>query len=231
SEKLDDQFEWDLENEAVTPEEFAEVYVQDLGLNGEFKTAISHSIREQIQTYQKSLFLIGHPSDGSPIQDDDLRTAFLPALTTAARALDQVSAYTPTLNYLSDGEIDRSEKEREKDMTRRRKRNTRGRRGVALPDREPIRTCRTPAIGFPELDPATLALAAASLTIANMVASENGTAFVPQMSMLPAMPAVSASPAQNPAGPGQAQGKKSAGGKGHFKPPVLPPGVLSARAR
>ncbi|KAG6862880.1 hypothetical protein C0993_001083, partial [Termitomyces sp. T159_Od127] len=243
--KLDDQFEWDLENEAVTPEEFAEVYVQDLGLNGEFKTAISHSIREQIQTYQKSLFLIGHPSDGSPIQDDDLRTAFLPALTTAARALDQVSAYTPTLNYLSDGEIDRSEKEREKDMTRRRKRNTRGRRGVALPDREPIRTCRTPAIGFPELDPATLALAAAasapvsrraaaaaaSLTIANMVASENGTAFVPQMSMLPAMPAVSASPAQNPAGPGQAQGKKSAGGKGHFKPPVLPPGVLSARAR
>lgn len=35
--KLDDQFEWDLENEAVTPEEFAEVYVQDLGLGGEFK--------------------------------------------------------------------------------------------------------------------------------------------------------------------------------------------------
>ena len=32
--KLDDQFEWDLDYEAVISEEFAEVYVQDLGLNG-----------------------------------------------------------------------------------------------------------------------------------------------------------------------------------------------------
>ncbi|KAG6879582.1 hypothetical protein C0992_001027 [Termitomyces sp. T32_za158] len=237
--KLDDQFEWDLENEAVTPEEFAEIYVQDLGLNGEFKTAISHSIREQVQTYQKSLFLVGHPSDGSPVQDEDLRMSFLPSLTTAARALDQVSAFTPTLNYLSDGEIDRNEKEREKDMTRRRKRNTRGRRGVALPDRDPIRTCRTPAIGFPELDPATLALAAAasapvsrraaaaaaSLTIANMVASENGTTFMPQMSTMPAL-AATALPMQM-----QMHKEKKPAGKGHFKPPPLPAGVLRPRAR
>lgn len=35
--KLEDQFEWDLENDSVTPEEFSEVYAQDLGLGGEFK--------------------------------------------------------------------------------------------------------------------------------------------------------------------------------------------------
>jgi hypothetical protein len=35
--KLEDQFEWDLENETVTPEEFSEVYALDLGLGGEFK--------------------------------------------------------------------------------------------------------------------------------------------------------------------------------------------------
>lgn len=35
--KLDDQFEWDMESSEVTPEEFAEVYTKDLGLNGEFK--------------------------------------------------------------------------------------------------------------------------------------------------------------------------------------------------
>ena len=35
--KLDDQFEWDLENEDATPEQFAEVYSNDLGLAGEFK--------------------------------------------------------------------------------------------------------------------------------------------------------------------------------------------------
>lgn len=157
------------------------------------RTAIAHSIREQVQTYQKSLFLVGHPSDGTAVLDDDLRLSFLPSLTSAARPVDQVQSFTPLLNYLSDGEIEKNEKDREKDMTKRRKRNTRGRRGIALPDREPIRTYRTPAIGFPELDPATLALsvaanapvsrraaaAAASLTIANMVASENGTPFTP----------------------------------------------------
>ena len=35
--KLDDQFEWDIENSDPTPEQFAEVYSSDLGLAGEFK--------------------------------------------------------------------------------------------------------------------------------------------------------------------------------------------------
>lgn len=35
--KLEDQFEWDLENDVITPEEFSDVYAQDLGLGGEFK--------------------------------------------------------------------------------------------------------------------------------------------------------------------------------------------------
>jgi hypothetical protein len=33
---LTDCFEWDIQSE-VTPEQFAEVYAADLGLNGEFK--------------------------------------------------------------------------------------------------------------------------------------------------------------------------------------------------
>ncbi|KAG7451525.1 SNF5-domain-containing protein [Guyanagaster necrorhizus] len=230
--KLDDQFEWDIENPHASPESFADIYVQELGLGGEFRTAIAHSIREQVQAYQKSLFLVGHPSDGTPIQDDELRLSFLPGLSSGARALDQVQSFTPMLNYLSDGEIERHEKERDKDMNKRRKRNTRGRRGVALPDREPIRTYRTPAIGFPELDPAILALqvaanaptsrraaaAAASLTIANMVASENGTPLLPQT--LPTAP-------QQP----QPAAPKEKKPKGHFKAPPLPPSVLRPRAK
>jgi hypothetical protein len=35
--KLDDQFEWDLENVDASPEQFAEVYAKELGLGGEFK--------------------------------------------------------------------------------------------------------------------------------------------------------------------------------------------------
>lgn len=146
--------------------------------------------------------------------------------------MDQVQFFTPLLNYLSDGEIERNEKERDKDVNRRRKRNTRGRRGVNLPDREPIRTHRTPAIGFPELDAATLALAAAanapvsrraaaaaaSLTIANMVASENGTPLTPLS--LPAVP--------QPAATAVVKEKKV---KGLFKAPQIPPSVLRARAK
>lgn len=196
------------------------------------RTAIAHCIREQVQTYQKSLFLVGHPSDGTAVQDDDLRMSFLPSLSSVARPMDQVSAFTPILNYLSDSEMERNEKEREKELNRRRKRNTRGRRGIALPDREPLKTFRTPAIGFPEIDPATLALqqaaaaptsrraaaAAAQLTIANMVASENGTAVV-----TPTMPA--ATPAQ-----AQANAKKEKKPKGLFKAPPYPPSVLKSRA-
>ena len=120
--------------------------------------------------------------------------------------MDQVVAFTPRLEYLSDGELERNEKERERELNRRRRKTTRGRRGVALPDREPPKTFRTPAIGFPEVDPATLALvaaaaaptsrraaaAAASLTIANMVASENGTSLSPQT--MPTPVPISAAP-------------------------------------
>lgn len=35
--KLDDQFEWDLDNPDASPEHFAEVYAKELGLGGEFK--------------------------------------------------------------------------------------------------------------------------------------------------------------------------------------------------
>ncbi|KAJ3937206.1 MAG: hypothetical protein NXY57DRAFT_736111 [Lentinula lateritia] len=230
--KLDDQFEWDIDNVKASPEQFAEIYTSDLGLSGEFRSAIAHSIREQVQTYHKSLFLVGRPSDGSYIQDEELRSAFLPSLAEGARSMDQVQFFTPLLNYLSDGEIERNEKERDKDVNRRRKRNTRGRRGVNLPDREPIRTHRTPAIGFPELDAATLALAAAanapvsrraaaaaaSLTIANMVASENGTPLTPLS--LPAVP--------QPAATAVVKEKKV---KGLFKAPQIPPSVLRARAK
>jgi SWI/SNF-related matrix-associated actin-dependent regulator of chromatin subfamily B protein 1 len=148
--------------------------------------------------------------------------------------------FTPLLNYLSDSEIERNEKERDRDMNKRRKRNTRGRRGIALPDREPIRTYRTPAIGFPELDPATLAAAAAvsaptsrraaaaaaSLTIANMVASENGQPLLTHNTMpLLAMPPMQ----QQTTGTGMG-GKEGSKAKGFFKAPSYPQEVLRPRA-
>jgi len=35
--RLDDQFEWDIDNSEASPEQFADVYARDLGLPGEFR--------------------------------------------------------------------------------------------------------------------------------------------------------------------------------------------------
>ena len=39
STKLEDQFEWDMDNDDASPEAFAEVYVSELGIASEFKYA------------------------------------------------------------------------------------------------------------------------------------------------------------------------------------------------
>lgn len=71
--------------------------------------------------------------------------SFLPALDAITRNDHEAEAYTPRLLQLTEAEIDRLEKEREREA-RRKRRQTRGRRGVNLPDREPQKTQRTPAV-------------------------------------------------------------------------------------
>ncbi|KZT54063.1 SNF5-domain-containing protein, partial [Calocera cornea HHB12733] len=124
---LTDQFEWDINNNTVTPEQWAESYAADLGLAPEFKTAIAHDIREQVQVMRKSLVISGHTFDG-PVLDTELRGAFLPPISPTAltRNADEAMQYTPILSQLTEAEIAREEAEREKEA-RRRKRQTRGR--------------------------------------------------------------------------------------------------------
>ncbi len=52
---------------------------RDLSLSGEFTTAIAHCIREQCQLFTRSLYSVGHPFDGRPVEDPDLVSAFLPS--------------------------------------------------------------------------------------------------------------------------------------------------------
>ncbi|CAG8686047.1 519_t:CDS:2, partial [Scutellospora calospora] len=111
---LVDQFEWDINCQKNDPELFAEILTTELG----------------------------HPFDGSPIQDDDLRQNFLPPVTNIIRREDAVEQHTPLLVELTEAEIEKIEKDRERDA-RRKRRQTRGRRGVILPDREPPKTHRT----------------------------------------------------------------------------------------
>ncbi|KAJ7782721.1 hypothetical protein B0H16DRAFT_1709569 [Mycena metata] len=198
--KLDDQFEWDLDNAEASPENFAEIYTQELGLGGEFRTAIVHAIREQ---------------------DDDLRQ-FVPSQLVHRGARDGPAT----------GNWSATRRSATRNLTSAERRIEAGAAGVPLPEREPIRTYRTPAIGFPEPDPAVVAAvaaatapmsrraaaAAASVTIANLVASENGDrGFMP--SSLPALPAP----------PPLILKEKTT--KGFFKPPPYDPLVLRPRAK
>ncbi|KZT43362.1 SNF5-domain-containing protein [Sistotremastrum suecicum HHB10207 ss-3] len=229
--KLDDQFEWDVGEENNSPERFAEVYANELGLSGEFTTAIAHSIREQVHAYQKSLFLVGHTLGSSAIQDADLKDAFLPTLSPGyvARSVEQARSYTPLLNPVD--EIDLAVGAEKEKNRKRKMRQTGRRRAVMLPDRDVTRTHRTPAIGFQDIDPGLSSLlgntpaptsrraaaAAASLNIANMVASENGGVVMP----------VPDRPAPPPPPPNKATSKV----RGLFKAPEYSASVLRPRAR
>lgn len=51
---LADQFEWDMSEKENSPEEFATKLCAELGLGGEFVTAIAYSIRGQLSWHQRT---------------------------------------------------------------------------------------------------------------------------------------------------------------------------------
>ncbi|CAO3694216.1 unnamed protein product [Umbelopsis ramanniana] len=148
---LIDQFEWDIASQNNSPEQFADILATDLGLGGEFKTAIAHSIREQVHVYMKSLLLIGYGFDGSPVDDDELKQVFLPRVKKTIRNDDVSVQFTPAILHLTDPEVEKIERDRMRE-TRRKRRQKRSRRGVNMPDREPQKTHRTGRVSAPQLE-------------------------------------------------------------------------------
>ncbi|KAJ3180015.1 SWI/SNF chromatin-remodeling complex subunit [Geranomyces variabilis] len=142
---LVDQFEWDLNCKRNNPEAFAEHMCNELALSLEFKTAIAHQIREQVQTFAKSLLLVDHQFDGQPIDDEDLSSCFLAPLDRmhVIRTGKDKAIFGPYYNPVSDVEIEKMEKDRERDTRRKRRQTQRSRRAISLPDREFPKTNRT----------------------------------------------------------------------------------------
>jgi SWI/SNF-related matrix-associated actin-dependent regulator of chromatin subfamily B member 1 len=141
---LVDQFEWEINNPINSPEEFAANLAKDLSLSGEFTTAIAHCIREQTQLFTRSLYSVGHPFDGRPVDDADLIGAFLPSpLPTVFRPQQQAKEYAPYLYELNEAELERNEVIFSREQ-RRQKRSVNRRGGPQLPDlKERQRTIRT----------------------------------------------------------------------------------------
>ncbi|KAI0526589.1 SNF5-domain-containing protein [Xylaria bambusicola] len=141
---LVDQFEWEINNPLNSPEEFAASMSKDLALSGEFTTAIAHCIREQTHLFTRSLYSVGHPFDGRPIEDPDLVAAFLPSpLPNVFRPQQQAKDYSPYLYELSEADLERNELVFSREQ-RRQKRSINRRGGPTLPDlKERQRTIRT----------------------------------------------------------------------------------------
>ncbi|KAH6712567.1 hypothetical protein BKA61DRAFT_657893 [Leptodontidium sp. MPI-SDFR-AT-0119] len=141
---LEDKFEWEINNPLNSPEEFAQSLARELSLAGEFTTAIAHSIREQCQLFTRSLYIVGHPFDGRPLEDADLIAGFLPSpLPSVFRPQQQAREYTPFLYELTEADLERGELIYSREQ-RRQKRSVNRRGGPTLPDlKDRQRTVRT----------------------------------------------------------------------------------------
>ncbi|KAL8704195.1 MAG: hypothetical protein Q9201_002656 [Fulgogasparrea decipioides] len=141
---LEDQFEWDINNPMNCAEDFARSMTQDLSLPGEFTTAIAHSIREQSQLFTRGLYVTGHPFDGRPIEDQELKASFLQSpLPSSFRPFQAAKDFTPYLYDLNEAELEKTELSLSREE-RRQKRSVTRRGGPALPDlKDRRRTIRT----------------------------------------------------------------------------------------
>lgn len=141
---LVDQFEWEINNPLNSPEEFAVQMTRDLSLSGEFTTAIAHSIREQSQLFTRSLYVTGHPFDGRPVEDQELKAGFLPSpMLSPFRPYQAAKEFTPYLYDLSEVDLEKTELSLSREE-RRQKRSVNRRGGPALPDlKDRRRTIRT----------------------------------------------------------------------------------------
>lgn len=62
--------------------------------------------------YIKSLLLTGYEFGDGPIDNDELRRSFLPAVRKVVRDNSYIERFTPTLIEVSDAEIAKIEKQR-----------------------------------------------------------------------------------------------------------------------
>ncbi|KAK9360903.1 hypothetical protein V1504DRAFT_129742 [Lipomyces starkeyi] len=111
----EDKFEWDLASAEFTPERFARTIVEDMGLSGEFYPAIAHAIYEVLIRLKKEA-CEGHlPTE---VDNDAAYNA------DAGWRVDQEGLgdeWAPSLEELTQEEIERREVERERNIRRLRR--------------------------------------------------------------------------------------------------------------
>ncbi|KAM7443546.1 SWI SNF [Porites harrisoni] len=103
---LMDQFEWDLSEPQNTPEQFALSLCSDLGLGGEFATAIAYSIRGQLSWHSKTYAFSEAP---------------LPTIESPIRSGTDVDNWGPYLETLTDAEMEKKLRDQDRNTRRMRR--------------------------------------------------------------------------------------------------------------
>merc|ERR1711892_295892 len=103
---LVDQIEWDMSEKQNTPEQFAAQLCRDLGLGGEFVTAISYSIRGQLAWHQKTLAYMENPSS---------------VIKQPLRANTDLEQWSPVLETLTNDEMEKKIRDQDRNTRRRRR--------------------------------------------------------------------------------------------------------------
>lgn len=103
---LVDQFEWDMSEERNSPEEFALKLCGELGLGGEFVTAIAYSIRGQLSWHQRTYAFSESP---------------LPTVEVPFRTQAEAEQWSPFLETLTDAEMEKKIRDQDRNTRRMRR--------------------------------------------------------------------------------------------------------------
>ncbi|XP_005112801.1 SWI/SNF-related matrix-associated actin-dependent regulator of chromatin subfamily B member 1-A [Aplysia californica] len=103
---LVDQFEWDMSEPDNSPEEFSNKLCAELGLGGEFVTAIAYSIRGQLSWHQRTYAFSEAP---------------LPTVEVAFRSQNEADQWCPFLETLTDAEMEKKIRDQDRNTRRMRR--------------------------------------------------------------------------------------------------------------
>ncbi|EGW30983.1 chromatin structure remodeling complex protein SFH1 [Spathaspora passalidarum NRRL Y-27907] len=119
-----DRFEWDLNQNEVTPEQFAQIVVADVGLSLEFKPAISHALHEIIIRVKKEII---EGTFNNEIHNLHLVRGII--FENGIRIFTETSIqngndhWEPLVEVLTSSEIERRENERIRNLRRLKREN------------------------------------------------------------------------------------------------------------
>lgn len=122
----EDKFEWDLTQTDVTPEDFAEIVVADMGLSLEFKPAVAHALHEVILRLKKEISEGTHNHELEKYQQlSGLIFERGIRITTENSTHNGNDQWEPIVEVLTPWEIEKREIERERSIRRKKRENMR----------------------------------------------------------------------------------------------------------